>query len=424
MQLTSHQLSSNDRLIIIQTKKFKTVTLSVRFNQPLDATKSAARALLHRILTGATAKYPSLRQLANSRNDLYGLSIQMPSRGRGYRQMTTLTCSTINGNYVNQPHLLHDLLQFAYDIIYNPFLVEGAFPLAYFQERQRSYLKQLQSSYDDKSTFAAVQLYQLVAPNEPLAINIQGTEAAIQAVTLGDVMDAYRELIRTPKVITVVGDIDPTTIENHLREWPIASSQDDISPIAPLTSRDHVAKIEEFPFQQSVVTSLYSIDAPFDSDKEIHAVLMNAIFGGTALSKLFKVVREEHNYCYSIHSSFAASYSMMEVSAEIASKNYEHVMELINQQLVDLQNGVFTDEDLSMTRNLLVNSIRRGYDYPEGIINFTEGQEVRKVPFTLETYEKTLLKVTRDDVIAIAKTVKLNTHYFLKATSEVQDENA
>lgn len=424
MQMIQHQMSTSDRLIIIPTKKFKTVTVTVRFDQPLDERKSAARALLSRMLSSATAKYPSLRLFANARNDFYGLTATLLSRGRGERLMTTLSCSTINGDYVNQPHLLIDLLQMAYEVLYAPHFVDGIFPEAYFEERKRSYLKQYQSSLDDKSTFASLRLYALLDSNQPLRVSQSGDEEQIKAITLTDVMAAYHELIATPKLITIIGDVDPVVVENHCREWPVSTPATPLSPVAPLTPREPQVTIEELPFQQSVFTSIYSVDAPFDTASEFHAVLMNAMLGGTALSKLFKVVREEHNYCYSIHTSFAASYSMIELSAEISMKNYEHVKQLVDQQISDLQNGVFTDDDLVMTRNLLVNSIRRGFDYPQGIVNFNEGQEVRKVAYTPESYEKELMKVTREDVVAIAKTIKLNTHYFLKATAEVDDEAA
>lgn len=423
MDVQIRELSPHTRLLVIPTTKFKTLTITIQFTQKLDHTRAAARAVLRQLLTSATQAYPSLRSFANARNDLYGLSVKADSARRGEALETTFTFSTINGTYVGDSSLLNRVMKFIQDVFDAPYFEDGQFPQAYFEERKKAHLSTYQASLDDKAMYASVQLYQLVDPSELVSVPVMGTEESIQALTLSDVMNEFHDLIQSPKVIAVVGECDEQPFVQWVTNWLPVATQPSPNPVAKVHPREVVQRIDEQSFQQSVLTSLYTVQAPFDTHEEKAAILMNAMFGGTALSKLFKVVREEYNYCYSIYTRFAASYSLIELSAEIAPENYEHSMTLIAQQLEELVTGNFTDEDMVMTRNLLINSIRRGYDTPQGMISFFTTQLVRQAQLTPEKFEQELLSVTREDVQRVAASVKLHTHYFLKANEGGDHEN-
>lgn len=423
MDVQIRELSPHTQLLVIPTTKFKTITVTLQFTQRLDHQRAAARAVLRKLLTSATQRYPSLRSFANARNDLYGLSVQADSLRRGEGLETTFTFTTINGDYVDDSHLFPRVIEFIKEVFDAPLLEDGKFPVSYFEERKKAHLSSYQSALDDKSTYATIQLYDLVDAKDPVSVTTLGNEQTIPAVTLAEVMQEYHDLIGSPKVIAVVGDVD----EQHMIQWfsnwlPVTASSIP-QAIAKVQPRSLVQRIDEKPFQQSVLTSLYTVQAPFDTADEKAAILMNAMFGGTALSKLFKVVREEHNYCYSIYTRFAASYSLIELSAEIAPENYQHSMILIAEQLDALVKGDFTDDDLVMTRNLLINSIRRGYDSPQGMISFFSTQLVRQHQLTPERFEQEIMRVSRQDIQRLAATVQLHTHYFLKAHEGGEHEN-
>ena len=424
MNTRTFSLPNGHQLMVVSTTKFKTTTIAIQFTQRASHDTTTARALLRRLLTSASLRYPSLRSFADARNDLYGLSVIASPMQRGEWLETKFSFTTVNGNYVDDHDLLEKVWQFMQDMLEQPLFQDGLFVESYFQERKKSYHSQVVSALDDKSTYADTMLYRMLDRTHALSIPSSGNEEEILALTNEQVVAAYHELMAAPRTISIVGDVDADQMAAWVQRLSLPPSNLSGSKVAPLLAQNPQLQREQKPFQQSVLVALYTVEAAFDSREEISTLLMNAMWGGTALSKLFKVVREEHNYCYSINTRYATTFSSIELMAEIDDQNYAHTVQLIDEQLRALQEGQFTDEEWIMTRNLLINSIRRGYDSTQGIINFYLTQLHRETPFTPRSFEEALLKVTRDDIVTAACGVRLHSQFYLQAMEEPSHEAA
>jgi len=87
------------------------------------------------------------------------------------------------------------------------------------------------------------------------------------------------------------------------------------------------------------------------------AMLYNAILGGGANSKLFQNVREKASLAYTCGSSYIKRKQIIFVRAGIEIENYEKALKIIKEQLEDMKNGKFTDEDLQNAKNLIISTI-------------------------------------------------------------------
>ena len=75
-------------------------------------------------------------------------------------------------------------------------------------------------------------------------------------------------------------------------------------------------------------------------------MLYNGILGGTANSKLFQNVREKASLAYTTSSSYSHYSGNIFVNAGIEIENYEKALNLIKEQLQDMKEGNFDDQDI------------------------------------------------------------------------------
>jgi predicted Zn-dependent peptidase len=142
-------------------------------------------------------------------------------------------------------------------------------------------------------------------------------------------------------------------------------------------------------------------------------VLMNAIFGGSPVAKLFKNVREKESLCYSVGSVFDRTKGVLVVHAGIEEKEYARARRLILAQLEDLGKGRISDEEDLFTRGLLASGLRTIYDSPGGLIEFALERSVNGLPPDLDGFTEALAAVSRADIARAARAVDLDTVYLL-----------
>jgi predicted Zn-dependent peptidase len=143
-------------------------------------------------------------------------------------------------------------------------------------------------------------------------------------------------------------------------------------------------------------------------------VIMNALFGGTAVGKLFKQVREKASLCYAIHSAVERTKGLVLVHAGIDAAAYARARRLIVKQLRDLKEGRLTADELALARGILLSGLRTLHDSPGRVIDFALERTVNRMPVDLDDLLRRLAKVTAGQIAQAARTVELDTVYLLR----------
>ena len=165
------------------------------------------------------------------------------------------------------------------------------------------------------------------------------------------------------------------------------------------------------------------LDVHLNSEEQKYDVtLYNAILGGTANSKMFQEVREKASLAYTAGSSYIRAKSNIFVKCGIDIKNYEKAMEIICKQLEDMKNGIFTDEDIENAKKGIISSIKSIDDEQDTEITYFFGQELGENKTSLEQYIEKIQKVSKEDIMKVAKSVTVNTVYFLKDNSSAKGD--
>ena len=230
-----------------------------------------------------------------------------------------------------------------------------------------------------------------------------------------DLVTAYRQMLASDQVdIFVLGNVDTATVERSLQSWPLAARQQ-LSTIADYHQpfRHHLrVRKEHQRLSQAKLDAAFSLPVYYRDEGYYAALVMNGLLGGSPYSKLFLNVREKAGLAYYADSQVRAFGGHLVVETGIQTKNYSRVRDLIKQQVVELQEGRFTDEQLAEVKAALVNDYQIGLDSPLNIIEhrlvneMSRHRELIDVPAAVEA-------VTRQEVIEAARLLRLQAVYFL-----------
>ena len=141
--------------------------------------------------------------------------------------------------------------------------------------------------------------------------------------------------------------------------------------------------------------------------------LFNLIFGtGGLTSKLYRYLREENSLCYSVSSMFQLFDNLLIIYAGIEKKDKNKCVKLVKKALKEMVNGDFSDEELENAKKNCISSLKMSIDTPSGNINSYLFHESLDFPLFDERI-KDIKSVTKEEIIKVAKKIKLNTIYLL-----------
>ena len=148
-----------------------------------------------------------------------------------------------------------------------------------------------------------------------------------------------------------------------------------------------------------------------ERDFVIH--LYNIILGSGGLtSKLYQYLREENSLCYTASSMYQKYDQLLLIYAGIDKKDKSKCLKLAKKALNEMVNGDFSEETLENAKKSVISSIKMSEDSLVGIVNNYLFNELDKLPMYDERI-KTFKTITREEIMALAKKVKLNTVYLL-----------
>lgn len=170
------------------------------------------------------------------------------------------------------------------------------------------------------------------------------------------------------------------------------------------------------PVSQGKLAIGFRTGVSINDDDAVSLTLLNEIFGASPVSKLFMNVREKLSLCYYCRSVPDSYKGVMFVLSGIESENRDKAFNAIMKELADIKEGKITDDEMEAARLSVLTAYKTLDDNPSAICswylsriicdNFEEPSDI---------IEK-VKAVTRENVVAVAKKIKLDTVCFLKGT--------
>ena len=414
------ELVKGVNLNIIPSKQFKTTRIFISFIKNIESKKELAeRALLANYLEMCSQNYPTQIDIARKLSQMYGASFGSSVDRRGNYQLINFSIDYIESKYlVGNEDLLSEVIEFLKEIIFNPLKVgeNKNFDEETFTRQKNNTITYLKSIKEDKQAYATAKLRKLYFDNEIQQVPSFGESEDVEKLTISDLMDAYQKMLNTDRVeIMISGDVNTDEVINKFSVLPFKARN--ISRVSMSYTQEIkqeiVTQIDEEPLSQSKFDMAFRLPVVYRGDLHYAALVFNSLFGGSALSLLFTVVREKMSMAYYANSNFDPFRQLLVVQTGISYANKDKVQELILEQLERLKKGDFEDELLEQNKNNLISSYISRLDSQTSALLRAQSAALTGINVTIEEWLDNLQSVTKDDVMKVAKMVELQATYML-----------
>ncbi|MBI1853936.1 MAG: insulinase family protein [Planctomycetes bacterium] len=408
-------------LFVRRTDKFKTITLKAFLRSSLreDVTSNA---LLPSVLKRGTESHPTFRDVTRHLENLYGASYSADVLKIGEEHVLSFRIEVLADAFVSKRRgLFPHAAAFLAEMLFRPALDRGdRFPADVVEQEKLNLRRLIESLINNKISYASERLIQEMCKGEPFARYEYGDVADLDAIDGESLRRHHRQMMsRAPLHLFVVGDVDPRSVAETLAEaLPLAErSRDTRIPPPPIqrpAARVRMV-VEEEEVTQGKLAIGYRTEVMPTDDRFVALAFASAIFGGGPFSKLFKNVREKASLAYYAHSALEKCKGILLVQCGIESANFDKALRIIKRQLKDIVDGKFGDEEFSATRRALVTRMQAVEDSPAQLVNATlEGLVSGRVRPT-DRVIRDIRRVRPGDVVDAARTIRLDTVYFLRA---------
>ncbi len=398
--------------------RFRQGFLSIQFIRELDRAENALNALLPAVLLRGCEGCPDLQAITRRLDELYGAAVGATVRRIGDYQTTGLSATFLDSRYaLDGEDLLSAVLQFIGQLLTAPVLERGSFRRDYVESEKKNLICAIEATVNDKRLYAASRWEKQMFRKDRGGLPRLGEPEQIRAITSRKLYRHYQDLLATSRIdIFYVGSAEPERVAQLLRSV-FSFAERDFAPLPPQTpfqSSGASEKTEKLSVAQGrlcmgFVTPITIRDKEFASMQ-----VLNSIFGAGMVSKLFMVVREQLSLCYEIGSSYLGTKGVVCVSAGIDSNMEKPVREQVLTQLEACRQGQITDPELLSAKASIISSLRGTHDSGSSIEGYYAVSALNGLGMTPAEYMEAVSRVTKEDVAKAARTLELDTVYFLK----------
>ena len=405
-------------LHFIQSEKFKTNKIKVRFSAPMSEKTIAGRVLTASMLETSNALYPTSQAFREKLANLYGANYSTSLSRRGLVHYLDINLSFVRDQFLSRKNMLADeILDFLKASLFFPLSNGQAFDAKTFEIEKRNVLTDLEAEIENHFYHAHRELNNLFYDSPEMRIPRVGTIELVEKETAETSFAAFQQMLNQDQIdFFFIGDFNEIAVREKIQEFQFSEREQPLQ-LSYQQNYSNITreKLEQRDVHQSIVELAYHFSSQYGDRSHLPLIVLNGLLGGFAHSKLFVNVREKESLAYTISSSFDIFSGLMRIYAGIDRANRTKTIALINRQILDLKRGHFTDEELEQTKNMLKNSILLAQDRQNTLIERAYMSSVLGKKFlSLEAWLKALENVSKTDLIEAAQQLKLQAIYFME----------
>ena len=412
------ELVKGVNLHFLQSKKFKTNKIKVRFSSPLDENIVAARVLVACMMETANQKYPTSQLFREKLASLYGVELSTSVSKRGRVHYVDLNISFVRDDFLSKKNVLTDeVLDIIETIFFLPLVVEDHFDSDTFDVEKKNTISDLESEIEEPYYYAHGQLNQLFFEDETIGMSRLGKVDLVRQETAQSSLEQFHQMLQLDNIdFFFIGDFNEVAIVDRVNQFEFKPRDNNLSVNYQQPFTNVVReKLEQKQNQQSILELGYHFSTQYGESLHIPLVVLNGMLGAFSHSRLFQVIREKEGLAYTISSHFDIFTGFMRVFAGIDKGSRTKVMTLIMKQLNDLKRGKFTESELQLTKEMLINTTLLAQDRQNTLIEreYLKTMLGKKV-LSLEEWLESINKVSKEEIIETAKTINLQSVYFME----------
>ncbi len=388
--------------------------IAVNFITDLSEETAAANAAVSYILAGSSKEYPTYTEFYKKQWEMYSGSIRGSVTKIGDSQDIIMEAGCINDRFaLHGEHITEEITRILAGCITEPNIENGVFCEKDFELRKRDLITDIRAEINDKRSFAFKRANLNTYKGESAALSVYGEESRAEKLTSAEVYEQYKKLLKTARIeifFTGAEEVPACkrilkeafdSVDREYKESKLFEKSPVKEEICRVTERYDVAQSKMVMTFKTNYTDWFALS------------LMNTMFGGSPVSKLFLNVREKLSLCYYCSSGYNNYKGSLVVDSGVENQNIAKAEAEILNQLEAMRRGDFTDEEFDNAVKYRVNCYKSVKD---GGLNLTAWYLdcvcTEEIISPDEATDR-IMKVTREDVIKAARSLKPDTVYVL-----------
>lgn len=405
----------------INSEKFKSIYFSINFTMPVNKRQISENALLSAVLGKSNKKFKTQKEIQMYLYSLYGANFDIGIEKFGDLYNIEFRGECINKKYLpNNTDVVNEVLEFLYDAIYNPNILNGAFDEEVVEREKDFILNKIREVKDDKLRYGIRKMEELMCKDEPFSTYVYGDEDDIYKITSSDLYKRYNEVISNSCITFIIsgnllGYEDIEEKVNNIFNNKLVSKLN-YKELIYNQKLNHNQEVVEESQQttQSVLSYGLRINNPNSNDFYKLSVY-NALLGGTPSSKLFQNFREKESLAYTVRSRYYRFKDIIIIYAGIQKENYEKAKLVIENEINKIKDGEISDEEFEASKKSIISDLKEWNDSKIALSKMFISNlfSLKNDSLTLEQMVDKFEKVTKQDIIDIASKITIEKIYFL-----------
>ena len=407
----------------ITDKRYKKNLISVAFSTQLSEDTATENVIVPVLLTKCNSKLPTYKAFNNKMSRLYASGIGGTAGGQYDLQTISFGAYYLDDIYAlsgeKMTGIMTDIL---IDCLTSPVTENGVFSEKFVELEKKTVIDNIETAINDKRSYAIERAMKTICKGEPASVCSYGTVEKAKLITPDSAYKAYRRMLETMPceiICTGCSDFDGVAEKfaaafEKVGRHDIENTTIALSPVKTQT--------EEVTERLTVNQSKLVLGFKSHSDDDAALVLLQKIFGGTTSSKLFRNVREKMSLCYYCSAARNDLKGIMLVNSGVENENIEKTKEAVIDQLEEIKNGNFTNEDINFAEMAIKNDFKSVADSAGNVSNWYFDCIRKNDIVTPEEKLGRYLGVSKERIIAAAKSMVLDSVYVLTGNENREKE--
>lgn len=406
----------------IKTDKFKTSHVEVIFRDIANKDEMGAYSFLADMLSQSSKTYPRKKDLITRFEELYKIIVYATTLRVGNVLDFHVSLDFINPDYINDKNYVEEVIKTLFDIIENPNVTNDEFDLKTFNIVKERLKREINSLKENPMKQSIKEAFKAMNADTPTSYELLGNLESLEKITPSSLYKTYKNLRKNFKVdIFLIGNLEMddtvSLIKKYFKNRYIIENKLDLMVDNNEIKRLVVKSMASDNVQANLVM-IFNLKKLTEIEKNITFNVFNYLYGSGGLtSKLYQSIREKNSLCYAISSMYLKYDKLLLVHISLEQANVKKATSLVKKELKNMQVGNFTEEELKDAINNMIVSLDMAQDNNVSIINNYVFHVFDNLPMPEERVEM-FKNIKKEDVINVAKKVKLNTVFTLEGRNK------
>ncbi len=415
------ELLPNVFLTAVQTDRFKTALMSASLLTQLERQNASANAVLPSLLRRGSSRYADMTELQYRLDELYGASLEPSVCRYGELQSIGFTARFCDERFLPEKlDMTGEMASLLGEVLLRPNTRGGLFRQAWVDSEKEKLAERIDARVNDKRGYAINRLNEEMCCYEDYGTYILGTRDSAENLQYVSLSKYYKELLATsPVELFYCGSAEPQAVADALCSAFLTLPRGELNEELGTDIRMNTVSgdirffEEEMDVSQGQLALGFRLGECMEEPDYAAIRVFNALYGGSATSRLFRNVREKLSLCYYASSGVDLHKGILRVLSGVEFSRRQQAQDEILAQLESIRSGI-TPEELSDARRSVANAYRTVSDSPAALESFWLDQLLRGEDYDAETCAALVENVSAADVLAIAESVQCDAIYFLK----------